>query len=116
MDVVLEVFDTFFFDRIYAQALPIQASASAFDPIPSVATSLTGQPTANASSWTNAAGTDVGSSGAGWQFNPASQYLHVEPSKYAYMSRWDRDNFYRQCVSLYLVTWCVPEPNADNFL
>ncbi|KAH0108161.1 sterol delta 5,6-desaturase ERG3, partial [Aureobasidium melanogenum] len=40
-----------------------------------------------------------------YKFEPASQYFSVEPSSYAYMSRWPRDNIARQAISLFLITW-----------
>ena len=40
-----------------------------------------------------------------WLFQPASQYLSVQPSEYAYMSRWDRDNIFRQSLSFWVLVW-----------
>ena len=104
MDVFLEIFDTFFFDRLYANVLPIHPSVSSFDPISTLAASLKGYSNAN-SSWNGT--TSVGNSEFArsvWQHQPASEYFTVQPSEYAYMSRWDRDNLWRQCVSLYIIT------------
>ena len=105
MDVVLEVFDTFLFDRIYANVLPIHPSVSSFDPISPIAASLKGYHNGNAS-W-NAIPSVVGGEFArsGWEYQSASQYLSVQPSEYAYMSRWDRDNIFRQSFSLFIITW-----------
>ena len=103
MDVVLEVFDTFLFDRAYANALPIHPSILSFDPISTIAASLKGYQDVNAS-WSGSIPTSD-SSRSGWQYNAATQYFGLEPSEYAYMSRWDRDNIYRQTLSLYLITW-----------
>ena len=104
MDVVLEIFDTYFFDRIYANVLPIHPSVSAFDPISTIAASLKGYSGYNAS-WDAASSASVGEfARSGWQFQPASASFSVPPSEYAYMSRWDRDNLYRQGVSLYFIT------------
>ena len=104
MDVVLEVFDTFFFDRIYANVLPIHPSVSSFDPISTIAASFKGYGVNNSSTWGGArAGGEFARSG--WEWKPASQYFSVRPSEYAWMSRWDRDDFYRQVTSLYFVTW-----------
>ncbi|KAL8746812.1 MAG: hypothetical protein Q9190_001217 [Brigantiaea leucoxantha] len=36
---------------------------------------------------------------------PSSQFFHLEPSRFAYMSAWPRDNVWRQALSLYLITW-----------
>lgn len=101
MDVVLEVIDTFLFDRIYANILPIHSSTSSFDPISTLAASWRGY-TDNA---TFAAPSKSDFSSSSWQFQPASASFSVQPSEYAYMSRWDRDNIYRQAASLYIITW-----------
>lgn len=103
MDVVLEIADTYLFDRLYANLLPIHPSVSAFDPISTTAASLKGH--SNNASWNTAAGVVGEFARSGWQFAPASQYFSAQPSEYAYMSRWDRDNFWRQLVSLYALTW-----------
>ncbi|KAF2203448.1 hypothetical protein GQ43DRAFT_438832 [Delitschia confertaspora ATCC 74209] len=89
MDVVLEGFDTFLFDRLYAAALPTQTPR--FYPNSTVS-SMREMPTAYPSSTT-------------WYFQPASQYLSFKPSQYAYMSQWTRDDWKRQALSLYIITW-----------
>jgi|TARA_R110002003_G_scaffold48_37_gene4249 lathosterol oxidase len=93
MDIVLEVADTFIFDPLYAtllpgarpQALTANATYSSFKEEP----------------------TGFAQPHATWQFEPASKYFSVNPSKYAYMSAWNRDDWRRQAVTLYLITWCV---------
>lgn len=89
MDVVLEVFDTFLFDRLYATVLPsslvsynqtigfknINPTLSSMREIP------TGLPT------------------------PSNFLFQLEPSEYAYMSAWPREHLWRQGLSLYLITW-----------
>lgn len=95
MDVVLEIFDTFTLDRLYATLLPLTPSMLAFSTIDPLATS----PNATWSSMREAA------TPAAYTFQPASQYLSFEPSSYAYMSRWPRDNIFRQFISLFLITW-----------
>ncbi|KAF2151135.1 hypothetical protein K461DRAFT_287033 [Myriangium duriaei CBS 260.36] len=94
MDVVLEVFDTFAFDRFYSTLLPLKQSTHTWSPLDLIA------PSPNAS-WSNLEHSGI----QNYKFEPASQYFHVEPSAYAYMSRWPRDNAMRQAVSLYLITW-----------
>lgn len=101
MDIVLEIFDTFLFDRIYANVLPIHPSVSAFDPISTIAASLKGYNNADATR--SVIGGEFARSG--WEFQPASQYLSVQPSEYAYMSRWDRDNIFRQSMSFFILVW-----------
>ena len=95
MDVILELFDTFAFDRLYANLLPLTPSMLAYSAIDT----LSAAPNATWSSMKEA-GTPFS-----YTFAPASQYFSVEPSSYAYLSRWPRDNIYRQAVSLYLITW-----------
>ncbi|RMY51856.1 hypothetical protein D0865_06111 [Hortaea werneckii] len=103
MDVVLEVCDTFLFDKLYASVLPINPAVATFDPISTISASLKGYD-ANAT-FDQATYADGGLARSGWQWQPASSYFNVEPSEYAYMSRWDRDNIYRQFISLYILTW-----------
>ncbi|KAF2176259.1 hypothetical protein K469DRAFT_678885 [Zopfia rhizophila CBS 207.26] len=88
MDLVLEAFDTFLFDPIYATLLPAQSSAfkanttfSSVREIPATYPPST------------------------WQYQPASNYISFEPGKYAYMSQWARDDWRRQFLSLYMITW-----------
>jgi len=102
MDFVLEVFDTFMFDRAYAALLPSQSSFSAFDPISTLSAGFKGLD--NSTTFGDAAqAADLTRSS--WQYEPASQYMSVQPSEYAWMSRWDRDNIWRQTLSLYIITW-----------
>ena len=92
MDVVLEVADTFMFDRLFAAVAP--QSPHTWSPLDLVAPPTNG-------SW---AGLEHAAL-SNWKFEPASQYFHVEPSQYAYMSRLPRDSALRQAISLYLITW-----------
>jgi len=87
MDVVLEVFDTFLGDRLYASLLP------AFKPIQTNAFA----PNATFSNLIQAA--------PAYSYHPASQYFSFEPTDLTYMSQWSRDNIFRQGVSLFLITW-----------
>lgn len=105
MDVVLEVADTFLFDRLYASVLPAQSSVSSFHPISTIAASWKGYTDVN-STWEAATRlADGGFAHSAWQWQPASQYVGFQPTEYAYMSRWDRDNVFRQTLSLYALTW-----------
>lgn len=87
MDVVLELFDTFMFDLLWSTLLPESQVmyARSFDPtiIQNVQTSTA------------------------WQFVPASEYVSFTPDKHAYTSRWPRDDWRRQLITLFLVTWYV---------
>jgi lathosterol oxidase len=98
MDVVLEAFDTYLFDRIYANVLPI-SSAVTFDPVSTITASLKA---VNATLLQEQGGALARSS---WQYQPSTEYFSFEPSEYAYQSSWDRDNIFRQFFSLYIITW-----------
>lgn len=105
MDVVLELADTFLFDQLYAKVLPISPSITSFDPISTISASWKGYNEANATWDGYSSGVGGGLARSSWQFQPASGYLSVQPGEAAYMSRWDRDNIWRQFVSLYILTW-----------
>ena len=81
MDVVLEVADYLVFDRVYSAISPLSAT-------PNVNATLNSIP-----SWQHPS------------YVPASQYLPLGPTQYTYASSLDRDNIYRQAISLYLITW-----------
>lgn len=96
MDVVLEAFDTYLFDYIYAFAVP--------SPVAHLGKTA-------ASNGTYSAIPEMPSPAQTWQFEPASQYLSFPPTEYAWMSSWMRDNIYRQATSLFLITWYAPTSN-----
>jgi Delta7-sterol 5-desaturase len=85
MDIVLELTDAFIADYAYAYFYPARFSSSDIPQI--LGRNHTSQTFST------------------WQYKPATQYLHVEPSSAAYMSAWDRDNVYRQSITLFLITW-----------
>ena len=87
MDVILEVFDTFLFDRFYATVLPGST--------PILENSIVKDATATFSSRREIPTV----------IPRTNQLFQLEPSQYAYMSQWGRDNIYRQGASLYLITW-----------
>lgn len=106
MDVVLEVTDTFIADYAYAYLFPLKAALYNF-------------PDASANSNASAAAL------SSWSYEPATQYLQLEPSQAAYMSSMTRDNIYRQGATLFLITWyvdhevmklleCFPLPHVYN--
>ena len=86
MDVILEICDTFFFDYVYATLLP----TSSADGIGNG--SMSSLTFSNAREMSKA-------------FAPASQYIQLAPSDFAFMSTLQRDNIWRQTLSLYLITW-----------
>jgi len=95
MDIVLEAFDAYLFDPIYAQLFPAAPGPIAYDAIKSAIgtstlSSMREEPTAYYNNY---------------QYQPASQYISFSPSKYAYMSSLPRDNMWRQAISLFTITW-----------
>ena len=94
MDVVLEVFDTFLFDRLYASFLPKSSAVYGYTApknASSTFTSMRELPTAIHAS--------------------STQFFHLAPSQYADMSAWPRDHVGRQTLTLYLITWSAgPRP------
>jgi lathosterol oxidase len=95
MDVILEVLDTYAFDRLYATVLPLTSSMLAMSTVGDFAGS------------SNATWSSMAHGFTPYQFEPASKYFSVEPSSYAYMSRLPRDNMARQAISLFFITWYV---------
>jgi lathosterol oxidase len=90
MDIVLELADTFIFDHLYSNLLPASST-----PL-----------TANASfSSIREEPTGFALPAATWQYEPASKYFSVQPSHVAYESAWSRDDWRRQLLTLYLITW-----------
>jgi Delta7-sterol 5-desaturase len=83
MDVILEIWDTYLGDYVFAHAHPAQSIAFNYFNVHNTTTST-------------------------WEYKPASSYIEFEPSRYAFMSAWDRDNIYRQAISLWTIT--VYEP------
>jgi lathosterol oxidase len=95
MDIILELWDTFIGDRLYSSVLPASLSSSVSLP-----------------AFANVANSSLALFGASEPFvyEPATQMLHLEPSKYAYLSAWPRNNMYRQFTSFFLITWYAPLP------
>ncbi|KAI9810968.1 MAG: c-5 sterol desaturase [Pycnora praestabilis] len=92
MDIILEVLDTFAFDRLYATVLPASRAGATVNSLKNVASSTTFSSMREVPT-------------PAYKYHAASQYLHFEPSQWAYMSAWPRDNIYRQSLSLFLITW-----------
>lgn len=89
MDIALELCDTFLFDHMYKAILPAQPAPYNLHNGGGNATTLDYRAASK------------------WQFKPASSLLSFTPRDAAYMSAWDRDNVYRQNLSLFLITWIV---------
>ena len=95
MDVVLEGFDTFLFDPMYATLFPSPSSCYGAPYFKGVATS-TFSSMRESCTYTPA---------QKYIYEPASRLINFEPSHWAYASAFPRDNVYRQAFSLFLITW-----------
>jgi lathosterol oxidase len=87
MDVVLEVTDTFIADYVYAYLFPLKTALYDFP--------------------TTAVANSSAEAFSSWTYQPASQYLTLEPHAAAYMSSMARDNIIRQGATLFFITWYV---------
>lgn len=85
MDIVLELTDTFIADHIYAYLYPTQSELH----------DLSNRTAVNASV----------QAFSPWIWQPATKFLQVQPSQAAYLSSLNRDNPYRQTVTLFFITW-----------
>lgn len=95
MDIVLEIFDTLLFDRMYSTILPA-SSTSAFSQGVKHAVSATFSSVREGATMTPQ---------HKWIYEPASALVSLEPTEWAYRSAWDRDNIFRQATSFFLITW-----------
>ena len=95
MDIALEIWDTFIGDRLYAALLPVSLSSSVSFP-----------------GFNHAVNSTLSFFGASQPFiyEPATHLIYLEPSKYAYMSAWPRNNIYRQFLSFFLIVWYAKNP------
>jgi lathosterol oxidase len=91
MDIVLEVFDTLLFDRIYSTLLP--------------ASSTTAYQLALQNNATSTFPTFLDITQHKWLYQPASSIISLQPTAWAYGSALPRDNIFRQATSLFLITW-----------
>jgi lathosterol oxidase len=89
MDIALELCDKYIFDHIFAALLPAANVSYGLD---------------NASM--NSTLLELSASST-WQYAPATKFFSFQPGEAAYLSQWNRDNIYRQFISLYFITWLV---------
>lgn len=85
MDVVLDVLDTFAFDRLYSSLLPASQAQLALN--------KEAFPTYNQ---------NVG------------RYVTLPASDWATQSSWARDDVRRQAVSLFFITWYACQPESGH--
>lgn len=95
MDVVLEIVDTLAFDRLYATLAPASPSSYLSQRFNNLTTSPFSSLRTNATA----------SPQYTYVYEPASQFISLEPTKWAYSSSLPRDNIYRQSFSLFLIVW-----------
>lgn len=91
MDVVLEIWDTFLADHVFAKVFPAQATP----PFEITNGALSNHTTAQAL--------------LPWQYSPATTYWTLEPPEAAYLTSVPRDNIWRQLASLYTITVSVDD-------
>lgn len=91
MDIVLELTDTFITDYIYAFAYPKRLAPYDYP----------------------AAANTTQQAFSSWTYKPATQFFSIEPSDAAYQSEWDRENIWRQLITLYFITWYVAKKPTD---
>lgn len=95
MDLVLEVLDTVVFDRFYATLWPLNDGGVFSSTNGTSYSSITESPALINN----------------FHFKPSTQYFQVPPSKWAYLTTWERYNPWRQMLSLYLITlYANPSP------
>ncbi|PSS10546.1 hypothetical protein M430DRAFT_108448 [Amorphotheca resinae ATCC 22711] len=87
MDIALEFLDTFVFDYFYAALLPVR-------PAPYIL----------GDGLSNSTMADI-KAASPWVHHSTTQFLSLEPRDAAYLSQWNRDNPYRQLLSLFFITW-----------
>jgi len=90
MDLVLEVFDTFIGDHVWAAILPAIPAPYDFPHATTNTTTTATEPTFST-----------------WSYKPSSDYFYLEPFQAAYRSSWTRDNVWRQGINLFTITWYV---------
>lgn len=90
MDVILEVFDTFAFDRFWATVLPAQQEIAKHNVSATFSSMRHGATLIPQQSWV---------------YEPATKYFSFQPTEYAWQSAWPRDRIERQFVELFLITW-----------
>jgi lathosterol oxidase len=83
MDVILDLFDTFFGDYVYAWLVPSSPS-SHFTPTATNGSAQSFLPC---------------------HYQPSTKSFTVIPSQAACMSAWPRENIYRQSINLFLIPW-----------
>ncbi|KAI5300184.1 hypothetical protein KEM56_002667 [Ascosphaera pollenicola] len=93
MDVVLELFDTFACDYLYAKAFPLAAPRAPI--LAKLANGLNATDPAIASTLLH----------NGYVYTPSTQFLSFEPTEWAYLSAFPRDNAFRQAFTLFMITW-----------
>ncbi|ETI23437.1 hypothetical protein G647_05239 [Cladophialophora carrionii CBS 160.54] len=95
MDIILEVVDTLFLDRVYATLFPANSSQYSLQKLHDVATSTFSSIREGATPAPQYK----------YIYEPASRLFSLDPTEWAYKSSLSRDNIYRQGVSLFAIVW-----------
>lgn len=95
MDVILEIADTLFLDRLYSKLLPASPAQYLHYKLNDVANTTL----------SNIGQAVTGGPQYDYIYEPASQFLSLEPTQWTYSSSWPRDNIYRQAISLFTIVW-----------
>lgn len=95
MDIILEIVDTLALDPIYATLFPASPSSYLSQKFNNLTTSTF------SSLHDGAAATPQYT----YIYKPASQFISLNPTEWAYSSSLPRDNVYRQAVSLFFIVW-----------
>ncbi|KAL2428853.1 Delta(7)-sterol 5(6)-desaturas erg3A [Exophiala dermatitidis] len=95
MDIVLEIVDTLVLDRVYATLLPAAPSSYLSNQFRNGSTSTFSSIREGATATPQYK----------YIFEPASKYISLEPTVWAYSSAWPRDHILRQFISLFLIVW-----------
>ncbi len=95
MDIILEVVDTFFLDRVYATLLPASSSQYLLQKVSNVATSTFSSIREGATAAPQYK----------YIYEPASRLFSFEPTEWAYKSSLPRDDMVRQGISLFAIVW-----------
>jgi Delta7-sterol 5-desaturase len=96
MDIVLEIFDSFVFDPIYATLLPAGSTSPVSKYVQSIATSTF--------SSMRESSTGFLLKQREWTYEPSTQFFSIQPSHWAYESSLSRDNGWRQLMTLFAIT------------
>jgi len=95
MDIILEIADTLALDRVYSFFLPASPSQYLYHTLKN----------ATAPSFPSIHEGANGPTQFNYIYEPASQYISLNPTEWTYSSSLPRNNIYRQGLSLFFIVW-----------